>query len=249
MPTKEIQIVADEIIGMVIKDFLESWFKFVSNDPTFTKRVETLFHTVIGNLVYRIEKVDFTQFILSRLFPIITNHIRYFKQAENLVRGSSKKYAPTDLISDELQLAKHYHSGKIHPAVNTISESTKDQELEYLRDIIKKALLLILPKAEASSRLASTILRELLCCTVLYNVVFTFSDPDYCNLTFDSIIDSLSKEIQQDKSSDSNADETKLPSFENFILDIRECNSIEEALDIQENIIREIKAKKLKLGF
>jgi PXA domain len=198
MPTVSAQKAIDDIISYVSRDFLQSWYKHISTDPTFIARIELLLHSILADLVHRVGKVDFTHFILARLFPLLTTHIKDFKNAEALVRGSNKRYAPTDPIQDELQLTKHYRAGKMHPAVKGQIEQTKNQECEHLRETIIKLLPSILPKAESASRLTSILLREVICCAILQPVVETFSDPDYLNQTFETAIDNISQEFQQE---------------------------------------------------
>lgn len=258
MPTLELQSTVDDIIALVCKDFLNSWFQTISSDAIWLAKMELLIHHLMAQLVHRAKAVDLVALILSRIFPIIARHIQDFKKAESLVRGGSKK-APSEHIQDEILLAKHYRQGNLHPALKGSIEVTKEQECAHLRDMAKKILHFILPKAEASSRLASTLLREVFSCALLQPLVEAFSDPDFCNQTFDSAIDSLSKELDEEynpfnqrsfKQMDGfeSHDRQKPPSFEDFISEIRECKNIGDAVQIKEKLLIEIDIKKDILG-
>jgi sorting nexin-25 len=197
MPNEPMQRAVNQIVNYISRDYLRAWYRNISLDPTWLNRTEVSIHSILAELFARLSKIDFVQFIVGRIFPILISHIQHFKQAEALLRAGSKKLSNVvDPNQDELLLAKHYRLGKLHPAVTGQILNTKEQECKYLRETAKKIVPFLLPKSEASSGLVSIFVRELLASTLLQPIVESYSDPDYINQSFEMVVDQLSEQVQ-----------------------------------------------------
>ncbi|KAI8905119.1 PXA domain-containing protein, partial [Gorgonomyces haynaldii] len=252
MPNTSMQLLVNELIVYVTRDFLQSWYQSISHDPVWISKAELVLHFCFAELSHRVQKTDFVHLILSRGFPILVQHIQNYKNAEALLRGSTKSGSQTDPNYDDSQLAKHYRLGRLHPAIR--NAQSKEQEYTHIRSLLKDIVPKLLPRSEVSSRIMLILLREILTTCLLQPLIDSLSEPDYWNQTFDSLADQLSNDFQSLHGFDIDQmdtgfdfDQDDLPSFEDFITHIRLCSNLVEAERIRDRVLAEVEGKKHEL--
>lgn len=105
------------------------------------------------------------------------------------VRGAGLERHLTESHELDMLLASRYASqeatGRLHPAISNLSSGmTKQTEEAHLRNIFEMVLPLVLPKNE-QSRAVLVVVREVLSCVVLLEVMELLSDPDFWNKAVD----------------------------------------------------------------
>lgn len=217
----------------------------------FLDHVNGLLHHVFEELYTRIIGVDFTQFILIRLCTIITAHVKEVQTAEKLLRAS--RLNPKDKEEYNRLLCAHYGQGKLHPAVSQNSADTSDLEHAWLRKRLKPILPTLMPRKDASNKLLMVILREILVTCILRPLIQSLSDPDFCNQNCDYFAGLALEEHQPSRFSkpiEYNPDEydpdmqsIEPPTFEEFLKQISNCDTMADAQRIRTMITAEISAK------
>ncbi|KAH8835579.1 PhoX domain-containing protein [Flagelloscypha sp. PMI_526] len=186
----------NEIIAFILRDFVQVWYKELSSSPVFPNAVGGIIHDSLEALLERATTIDLATLVVRRILPHITNHIDHFRQSEMALRGAGLERKLTQSEELDLLLAGRYASsnskGKLHPAVDNLSTAfTKQSEEAHLRQLVDKALPLILPETEAASKALVIVAREIVSCSVLYPVMEMLSDPDFWNRIIDQVAGNL----------------------------------------------------------
>ena len=185
----------NDILIMIVRDFVLVWYKDISNSPSFPTAVSGTIHSSLQRLISRVEGLDLSALMVKRILPKVTAHIEQFRQSEVALRGAGLERRLTQSEELDLLLASRYASkgsGKLHSAVDNLSSTfTKQSEEAHLRDIVDKALPYILPEKEGRSKALKIVVREIVACSVLYPVMDMLSDPDFWNKSIDQVVRSI----------------------------------------------------------
>jgi sorting nexin-25 len=182
----------NEMLIMVVRDFVLTWYKDISSSPSFPTAVSSTLHSSLERILSRAAHIDLPSLMVNRILPKITAHIEQFRQSEVALRGAGLERRLTQSEELDILLASKYASmgsGKLHPAVVNLSSTfTRQTEEAHLRQLVQKALPFILPDNEAGSPAVKIVVREIVACTVLYPVMEMLSDPDFWNRTIDQVV-------------------------------------------------------------
>ena len=183
----------NDILGMIIRDFVLTWYSELSSSPDFPSEVSSLIYSCLQTLLDRSAAIDLPSLIVKRILPKITMHIELFRKSEVALRGAALERRLTQSEELDILLASRYAAGKdggrLHPAIENLSTTfTKQTEEMHLRKLIDAVLPLVLPKKEAKSKALKIVAREIAACAVLYPVMEMVSDPDFWNRTIDQMV-------------------------------------------------------------
>ena len=181
----------NDVIKLIIRDFVHSWYDQISSSPSFPTAVSSLIHSSLQQILSRVEAMDLPALVVKRIIPKITAHVEQFRESEVALRGAALERRLTQSEELDLLLASRYVSKgtKLHPAVENLATTfTKQTEELHLRRMIDKVLPLVLPSGEKESKSVRLVVREILACSVLYPVVDMIADPDFWNRTIDSVV-------------------------------------------------------------
>ncbi|KAI0962207.1 hypothetical protein AcV7_001100 [Taiwanofungus camphoratus] len=265
----------NDILIMVVRDFVLVWYKEISSSPSFPTAVSSVLHSSTEQLLARVTNIDISALAVKRLLPKVTDHIDQFRQSEVALRGAGLERRLTQSEELDILLASRYAGkggGKLHRAVDNLSSTfTKQTEENHLRELVDKVLPSILPEKEARSQALRTVIREILACSVLYPVMDMLADPDFWNRTIDQIAGAA---IRQQKlvSKVRNILEAQLPrphtrsveprapttetitihtdsrQFESFLRSINRCSSLLDARRLKNDIMGEIRRTRALLA-
>lgn len=178
---------ADDIVRLILRDFVESWHTPLLHGTTsrFSESVERSIRESLTNLVARLSGIDIASMAVQELLPEVTSHMIRFYAAEAKLHEGSRQYVQSDDDGD-MFLAGLYDHGRLHPAVgSTASPNTRATEIDHLRKLSTKILRGVMPVTDRDSRPVFILVREILTCSVLKNVIDNLCDPD----TLNNIID------------------------------------------------------------
>jgi sorting nexin-25 len=178
----------DGLLSLILRDFVVEWYGNISQDPSFANEVDKTIRTAIRSLRDRLFAVDVVEVAVSRLVPIITDHLRDFYEAERAVRGKKLNRNVTESEELDLAIAAKYRDGKLHPAASLSFSDTKLVQQEHLRKVTERLLPELFPESEIKSRAASILIREIVACAVLFPVMQMMSDPDSWNQLMEAYV-------------------------------------------------------------
>lgn len=182
----------NDILIMVVRDFVLTWYKELSPSPSFPMAVSSVLHDSLGKLLDRAAAIDIPALVVKRILPKVTAHIEQFRQSEIALRGAGLERKLTQSEELDMLLASRYATkgiGKLHPAIENLSTTfTQQSEEMHLRHLVEKALPHILPEKESNSKAYKLVVREVLVCAVLQPLMDMISDPDFCNQAIDQVV-------------------------------------------------------------
>jgi len=250
----------DHLLGMILRDFIQSWYLNISQDASFSNQVDNAIRLALISLRDRLGQLDLVDIITSRLVPILTEHFRDFHNAETAVRGRKLNRSVTE--SDELDraIASKFRDGKLHKAAS-LSPDTRMIQQDYLRTVVLSIIPQVLPASLLASNAVSIFIRELVTCAVLSPVIQLLSDPD----TWNQVMENYGRSMLQDRSTvrklraalDQHASPTPrsgkmaaIPrlsagdserKFEKFIRAIRKVNNLSDARRFRSEVSSQLK--------
>ncbi|PWY81790.1 PXA-domain-containing protein [Aspergillus heteromorphus CBS 117.55] len=257
----------DELLALATRDFIASWYQHISPNPTFVNEVDQVIRTAVGNLRDRMLAEDLLSLLVSRIFPILTAHLKEFDVAERLVRGRNLTRNVTESEELDLAIAAKYREGHLHPAAVLSVSDQKLVEQEYLRKIAVGLLPHVFPESVLNSRVVSVLIREIISCAVLFPLVSALSDPD----TWNQLVEAYGRTAIQDRKTvrklRAALDEHASPAprskrhsfprlsphdseraFERFVRAIRRCNNLSEARRFRALVTSQLKRETMVEG-
>ena len=178
----------DELLDLVLRDFVTSWYSNITRSPNFTNSTDTALRAAFVNIRDRIFGVDIVDQAVSRIIPIITGHLKDFYDAERAVRGKNLNRNVTESEELDLAIAAKYREGKLHPAASLAYSDTKLIQQEYLRKLMVRLMPEVLPESIIKSRAVSVLIKEIMSCAVLSPVMQMLSDPDMWNQLMEAYV-------------------------------------------------------------
>jgi sorting nexin-25 len=168
----------DRLLALIRIHFILPWYSRISPSPAFPNSTDTLVRLVIANVVKQGYKVDWSSLLVSRIVPIVKDHLHHYRTVEHLASSSS---TPRTALALPLP-------AKPHPALSvqshTSSSGTPPLVEAHLREQIDKLLKQMLPEADRSE-VVSLLIREILLGAVLLPVYDLLCDPDFWNRQID----------------------------------------------------------------
>ncbi|OSX67093.1 hypothetical protein POSPLADRAFT_1030261 [Postia placenta MAD-698-R-SB12] len=265
----------NDILIMIVRDFVLVWYKDISSSPSFPTAVSSVLHSSMEQVLTRVMTLDISALIVKCIVPKVTAHIEQFRQSEVALRGAGLERRLTQSEELDLLLASRYAGRggeKLHRAVDNLSSTfTKQTEENHLRGLVDRALPYILPEKEARSEAVKIVVREIVACSVLYPIMEMLADPDFWNRSIDSVAGAAIRQ-QRLVSKVRNILEAQLPrpnpsvtvprpsttetitirtdarQFESFLRSINRCSSLLDARRLKNDIMGEIRRTRALLS-
>lgn len=165
----------EDILEFVITIFVNSWYTNLSQSEGFQNTLRNELKRVIMAATSRLAKVDLSELIFIEILPIINSHFKQF---------SSDALPSFGSYTMESKLKAVRSSGNaLHIGVSLFAnkQHNHDTEKEHLRQLVSKALPVLLSSKESQSLVVSLIIRELLASTILANVLEVLAEGDFIN--------------------------------------------------------------------
>ncbi|KAK8251393.1 PXA domain-containing protein [Phyllosticta capitalensis] len=251
----------DELLDLILRDFVQSWYGNISARPTFTNEVDRAIRAALCNIRDKVLAVDLVEMTVSRLVPMITAHMKDFYEAERVVRGKKLSRDITESEELDMAIAAKYRDGKLHPAASLTYSNPKTVQQQHLRGIVTRLMSQVLPRNMRTSLAVNTLIKEIVACAVLCPIMELLSDPD----TWNQMLEGYGRTLLQDRKTvrklraalDEHAPQSpKMPNptlfprltpgdnerkFERFIRAIRQCNSLSDARRARSEIASQYK--------
>lgn len=171
----------DVLIGLILRDFVKGWYGNISKSPTFVNEVDRAVRAALGDIKDRVLAVDFVDTAVSRMIPLITDHLKASNEAEHLVRGHKLSRNVTESEELDLAIAAKYKDGRLHPAASLAYSNTKSVQQQHLRNLVGRLLPKIMPESMTTSPAVNVLIKEIVACAILAPVMQMLADPDTWN--------------------------------------------------------------------
>jgi len=264
-------VVSEEIDGLlsfITRDLISSWYHNISPDPTFANEVDRVIRVALENFRDRLLSEDLISLVVSRIFPILTTHLKDYDVAERSVRGRNLNRNVTESEELDLAIAKKFREGRLHPAVALSVSDQKQVQQEYLRKISVGLLPQLFPESVLNSRVVTVLIREIISCAVLLPIVSALSDPD----TWNQLMEAYGRTALQDRKTvrklraalDEHASsppkskrgqpfprlspQDSERAFERFVRAIRRCNNLSDARRFRALVTSQLKRESMVEG-
>lgn len=185
----------DSLLALALRDFVSSWYRNISSSPAFVNEIEKNIRAALVELRERLAREDMVNIVVTRIVPIVNNHLKDVDNAERVVKGRSLSRSMTESEELDLAIAAKYRDGKLHPAASLSYSDTKSIEQDYLRKIVVRILPDLVSDDIMSSRAVSVLVKEIVACAVLLPVVQLLKDPD----TWNQIVENYGRSALQDR--------------------------------------------------
>ncbi|KAJ4353418.1 tRNA (guanine-N(7)-)-methyltransferase (tRNA(m7G46)-methyltransferase) [Didymosphaeria variabile] len=239
----------DVLLGLILRDFVKSWYGSISKSPTFVNEVDRAVRAALGEIRDRLLAVDMVEIAVSRMIPLITEHLRAAYEAERVVRGKKLSRDVTESEELDIAIAAKYKEGRLHPAASLAYSNTKLVQQQHLRSIVARLLPKVMPQNMTTSPAVNVLIKEIVACAVLSPVMQMLADPDTWNQLMEGYGRSLLQERKTVRKLRAELDKHAPPSpktpknvqfpklapgdnerkFERFVRAIRQTNTLAEA--------------------
>lgn len=181
----------DILIGLIQRDFVKSWYGNISKSPIFVHEVDRAIRASLGDIRERILRVDMVEIAVSRLIPVITEHLRASYEAERVVRGQKLSRNVTESEELDMAIAAKYNDGRLHPAASLAYSNIKLIQEQHLRSIVTRLLPKVMPRNMTTSPAVNVLIKEIVACAILSPVMQMLADPDTWNQLMEGYVSCL----------------------------------------------------------
>uniref|UniRef100_A0A5F4VXB4 Sorting nexin 19 n=1 Tax=Callithrix jacchus TaxID=9483 RepID=A0A5F4VXB4_CALJA len=157
-------------IQMVIRDFVLSWYRSVSQEPAFEEEMEAAMKGLVQELRRRMSMMD-THALAQSVLTLCGCHLQSYIQAKEATAGKNGPVEPSLLWEAYCQATTP------HPAVHSPSA-----EVTYTRGVVNLLLQGLVPKPHLETRTGRHVVVELITCNVILPLISRLSDPDWIHL-------------------------------------------------------------------
>jgi sorting nexin-25 len=251
----------DVLVGLILRDFVKGWYGNISKSPTFVNEVDRAVRASLGDIRDRILAVDMVETVVSRMIPLITDHLKASYEAERVVRGRKLSRDVTESEELDLAIAAKYKDGRLHPAASLAYSDTKSIQQQHLRSMVARLLPIVMPSNMTTSPAVNVLIKEIIACAILAPVMQMLSDPDTWNQLMEGYGRTLLQERKTVRKLRAALDEHAPPSpkrpknvqfpqlsphdnerkFERFIRAIRQTNTLADARRFRSEISSQLR--------
>ncbi|XP_058400773.1 sorting nexin-19 isoform X1 [Diceros bicornis minor] len=168
---KQLEQEINRTIQMIVRDFVSSWYRSVSQEPAFEEEMEAAMRGLVQELRRRMGVVD-SRALAQRVLTLCGCHLQSYIQAKEAAAGKqSGTVEPSQLWEAYCRAAAP------HPAVQSPSA-----EVAYTRGTVNLLLQGLVPKPHLETRTGRHVVVELITCNVILPLISKLSDPDWIHL-------------------------------------------------------------------
>ncbi|GFT46698.1 sorting nexin-13 [Nephila pilipes] len=80
-----------EVLHYAFRDYIQTWYRSISNDEDFLLSLKDLVRKVIVAFSGRFKEVEWVHFLTTKLVDDFASHLRLFRQAQSKLKDSQKK--------------------------------------------------------------------------------------------------------------------------------------------------------------
>ena len=192
---KRISEQLEQIIELIVRDFILSWFQRIDqkSESEFPDEIRLILRRIITKLENHLEGTDLTTLVVFRIIPLVSKHFdTYCKARSNVVSTSTTRGRHTKGDNLHLLTAIEFNNiYRLHKAI-TLKPNHLDSDIEGYMD--KRSEMItssLLESRDLNSSFVLILCREILSKNIFSPALTKFYDPDRWNC----ILLSISKRI------------------------------------------------------
>ncbi|XP_014714011.2 sorting nexin-19 isoform X1 [Equus asinus] len=168
---KQLEQEINRTIRMILRDFVSSWYRSVSQEPAFEEEMEAAMRGLVRELRRRMGTVD-GRALARSVLTLCGCHLQSYIQAKEATAGKqSGTVEPSQLWE------AYCRATAPHPAVQS-----PGTEVAHARGLVNSLLQGLVPKPHLETRTGRHVVVELITCNVFLPLVSKLSDPDWIHL-------------------------------------------------------------------
>eukprot|EP00835_Amoeboradix_gromovi_P001596 NODE_76_length_23341_cov_0.477498.p3 type:complete len:1013 gc:universal NODE_76_length_23341_cov_0.477498:6605-9643(+) len=250
--TPEINKQIKDLLEMIVKTYFSWHSEIKSLNKDFIETVEYLILKALVDVVNRWNAIDVVAFINSKILVIYLNHVRLLCRTRQHLDGDKPRSYTRSKEFEIMFATKYADMGDIHKGIQFSSASI---DPSYVRHILSNLLQCVLPAGEYQSLACKTIVIEILTKLIVIPILDKCATKDFINSFIDMFCIHLLREMRMVKelrrvleANSQQSSTIKLKSYDEFLLMINNCQNLLEAKRIRDQIVMEIRRKRLIIG-
>ena len=248
----KINTLLQDILSLILKDYF-AWHGIISKKLYFIENVEFLMIKALDEIVSRFKQIDLVDLVNSKILFVYLDHIKLMSKTRQNLHGDKHRTFTQTKEFDYLFATRYADIGTIHKSV-LLSSSTLDPS--FFRQVINSVLPCVLPHNEYQSSMCKTLIIEVVVKLIILPVFDLICEPNYINSFIDMFCTHLLREMRMVKelrrALEASSQETplnnKLKTYDEFLQMISLCQNLLEAKRIRDQIVMEIRRKRLVIG-
>jgi hypothetical protein len=195
LPMK-LQDATGEVISLIIRDFLTSWYDEITGDEEMAHESQELLKQAANRAFHILKRVDAPKLVCDTIV-LFQAHIGPMRKAWQQVKSShntAKLACDKDVEDSDVclsPLARAYaQQCEVHPAM-----ANSNSEKMYVRNTVSLLLELLLSPSELSCVPGVFILKETIACNAVLSLIHYVSNPDWINLTIIDVLEEMPLEV------------------------------------------------------
>ena len=238
-----------DVLVLILKDYF-FWHGDLTNRLDFIATIESLIIKAIQDIVIRWSKIDVVDFINNKLLVIYLTHLRAMQRTRQHLDGDKPRQYTHSKEFELMFASKYADVATIHKGIQ-LSKATVDPS--YVRHLLNNVLQFVLPVNEYQSLPFKTIVVEITTTFIVIPILVKIANPQFINSFIDMFCTHLLREMRMVKelrrALESNSlSSNKLKTYDEFLQMINNCNNLLDAKRIRDQIVMEIRRKRLVIG-
>ncbi|ULT92940.1 hypothetical protein L3Y34_002846 [Caenorhabditis briggsae] len=224
----QLDLVLEEILGYITRDYIGFWYKNLSNDKLFEQSLKRTSRRSIASLTQCLRQVEWVPLITRDVVDDFASHLRLFRKAKERTTfqmkddgNSDKSSTVEDLDAELLSNFFDFELEMEKTLCRDLLSTTPHYENAYLHDLVDIILYLVMPPEDFRCRPLRFLLREVVVRKVILPTLDYLSNP---NEIFQLIVWLLS-EVE--------------PKPEDFLACLSSSTCIEELESVLKEIVNE----------
>ncbi|VDL80632.1 unnamed protein product [Nippostrongylus brasiliensis] len=178
---QSIDAVLEQILVYVMRDYVDTWYKKLTDDELFKESLRRTARRSIASLSQCMRQVDWVPFVTRHVADDFASHLRLYRMASEKYKYLGKK---DGIPSSENDLLSHFFDLELEMEKTLCRDllcTTPHYENAYLHDVVDIVLYLIMPPEDFRCRPLRFLLREVIVRRLIIPLLDHFSEADEMN--------------------------------------------------------------------
>ncbi|PIC31212.1 hypothetical protein B9Z55_011982 [Caenorhabditis nigoni] len=181
----QLDLVLEEILGYITRDYIGFWYKNLSNDKLFEQSLKRTSRRSIASLTQCLRQVEWVPLITRDVVDDFASHLRLFRKAKERTTfqmkdngNSDKSRTVEDLDAELLSNFFDFELEMEKTLCRDLLSTTPHYENAYLHDLVDIILYLVMPPEDFRCRPLRFLLREVVVRKVILPTLDYLSNPN-----------------------------------------------------------------------
>ncbi|KAG0670131.1 hypothetical protein C6P45_002773 [Maudiozyma exigua] len=229
---KRISEQVEQIIELIIRDFILSWFQRIDqkSESEFSDEIRLILRKLIIRLENNLEKTDITSLVVFRFIPLVSKHFDTYCKARSNALSTVSHNRHNNGDNFHLMTAIEFNNiYRLHKSI-TLKPNHLDSDIEVYMN--KKSELItrsLLDSQDLNSSFVLILCREILSKNLFSPALSKFHDPDKWNC----ILLSISKKIINERNQVQEVKTILMRELQDKNVTLQERNTVQEPTNFE----------------